>query len=321
MAQKESDGGWSFDSGPEVEILDPNFTRKVLVSSSLLGLASPVFAALFSPRFSEGTKIVETECPEITLSDDDPNSMLMILRALHFREPMIDRISSRQLAVLALHCDNVQWIPTAEVYGHLLLAAHFFRAADEFSDISCQAKKNLASCFFSEWKSLETLSLLPERFKRDLLNEIKQLLDLIHNDLQRVASLLFESKRYYKMVGLQCSGCGRTHPSSAGKCHSCIDTELYPKYCSREYRVAQYFSALRKPELWPSIDPFKNLSALVLAWRVSSARLNLEHHCSMGNGCPLRMELEMLIKNVGDRLKSSRELVLYPLHDSGIADS
>lgn len=41
--------------------------RKLLVSSRVLSLASPVFAALFSPRFQEGSILVHGDRPSMGL--------------------------------------------------------------------------------------------------------------------------------------------------------------------------------------------------------------------------------------------------------------
>lgn len=117
-------------------------TAKFLVSPKVLGLASPVFAALFSQKFTEGARIIEGNRPEITLRDDDPAVMRYILGILHYKDPG-DEINAKMLAALAIHCDKYTctgplkpWIKiwftsvesanSADDYGLLLLAAHFF---------------------------------------------------------------------------------------------------------------------------------------------------------------------------------------------------
>lgn len=108
--------------------------------------------------------------------------------------------------------------------------------------------------------------------------------------------------------------CGRTHPTAAKKCHPCHNVDLYPKHCTSDYRVGEYFAALRKAEIWPSITPFQTCSASDLAFRISYAKKDLRHSCAAGHLCPLELELEMLEKKAYKLLDKVTGLALYPLH-------
>lgn len=82
-------------------------TATIRVSSKLLSLASSVFAALFSPRFTEGIALAEaTEVRQISLPDDDPEAMLVVCRTLHFVENAPDDISYSLLEKVAEVCDK-----------------------------------------------------------------------------------------------------------------------------------------------------------------------------------------------------------------------
>ena len=158
-----------------VEGESPN-TAKFLVSSKVLGLASPVFAALFSENFSEGGQIIEGNRPEITLRDDDPAAMQKILGILHYKNPG-DEMDAKMLAALAIHCDKYTciralrpWIKNwfasigsmeSTDYGLLLLAAHFFRMPDSFAWVSSKAQKDLTLDVLLTWEVHEHLNLLP----------------------------------------------------------------------------------------------------------------------------------------------------------------
>ena len=150
---------------------------KFLVSSKVLALASPVFAALFSQNFSEGGRIIEGDRPEITLRDDDPAVMRQILGILHYWDPG-DEINAEMLSALAIHCDKYtctgalrSWIknwftsigPAKSVddYGFLLLAAHFFRMPDSFASVSSKAQRDLTPDVLLTWEVHEHLNLLP----------------------------------------------------------------------------------------------------------------------------------------------------------------
>lgn len=150
---------------------------KFLVSSKVLGLASPVFAALFSQKFTEGGRIIEGNRPEITLRDDDPAVMRHILGILHYKDPG-DEINAKMLAALAIHCDKYTctgplkpWIKnwftsvgpanSADDYGLLLLAAHFFRMPESFASVSSKAQRDLTPDVLLTWEVHEHLDLLP----------------------------------------------------------------------------------------------------------------------------------------------------------------
>lgn len=166
-------------NGNVILIVEGEFpsTAEFLVSSKVLELASPVFAALFSQNFSEGGRIIEDNRPEITLRDDDPAAMRQILRILHFKDPE-DEMDAKMLAALAIHCDKYTctralrpWIKTwfastrsiksANDHGLLLLAAHFFRIPESFAWVSSKAQKDLTSDILSTWEVDGHLNLLP----------------------------------------------------------------------------------------------------------------------------------------------------------------
>lgn len=134
----------------------PQSTRKLLVSSKVLALASPVFATLFSRRFSERNKIIKSIRPEIMLNDDYSDAMRIILGVFHFRE--LEKVDVQMLAEIAVLYDkydctkaHMPWmkiwsertiasikIATAHGYNFLLAAAHFFRDQELFSQESLE---------------------------------------------------------------------------------------------------------------------------------------------------------------------------------------
>jgi hypothetical protein len=108
-----------------------------------------------------------------------------------------------------------------------------------------------------------------------------------------------------------CMECGRTPPLDAKKCHPCNNSALYPRYCTGESRVVEYFSALEKEGLWPSVKPFEKRSAATLATKIKSAMDNLRHSCEAGPHCPLVRELiKGLCERLGKLLAKARGLCL-----------
>lgn len=148
----------------------------------------------------------------------------------------------------------------------------------------------------------------------DLASSIEGLLKDMHCDLQSIEGSLRKHSKGYVIQGLVCMSCGRTHPALAKKCHPCRNNELFPKYCTTDYRVAEYFMALRKAELWPSPNPFQTLAASDLAYRMACAKRDLRHDCAAGYLCPLGVELAALEKMAHANLNRVKGLNLYPLH-------
>ncbi|KAB8235721.1 uncharacterized protein BDW43DRAFT_269478 [Aspergillus alliaceus] len=324
--------------GNVILLVEGQNARRFLVSSKVLTLASPMLAKLFSSNFYEGEQIASSHRPTIPLHGDDPAAMRTILEILHYREPeQVDPMDAERLAVLAINCDKydcikalrpwiINWfygfpsLGTAEEYGYLLLAAHLFRSAEQFTGISVKAQTRLSPDFFVKWEVIDMLRFLPDGVRSDLANGIEKVLYQIHEELQSVEGRLRADQRCHAMQGRICMICGRTHPISARKCHPCGNSDLYIKHCTSDYRVAEYFNALRKSSLWPSLEPFQNCSAEEIALYISHTKSFLRHSCEAESSCPLHLEFDLLLKRVNGILGRVKGLSLYPLHGTPLRD-
>lgn len=77
------------------------------VSSTVLSLASPVLAAILSPKFAEGHALgMKKGLITINLPEDDPEAMAWIFNTLHFRQQMTSEVSFPLLEKLAVVCDK-----------------------------------------------------------------------------------------------------------------------------------------------------------------------------------------------------------------------
>jgi hypothetical protein len=80
---------------------------RLLISSKILSLASPVFAAMFSLNFKEGSNLSSDSPSEVLLPDDDPEAMTVLCNCLHFRSDKIPRnVEFLLLRSLAVLCDK-----------------------------------------------------------------------------------------------------------------------------------------------------------------------------------------------------------------------
>lgn len=177
-----------------VEELDPNGDailmvideshkdkKKLLVSSNVLRLASPVFKALFSRSFSEGDRITTCTRPEITLKDDHPDSMRILLGAFHFKR--LAKVDAKMLAKIAILSDKYNcrralgpWVEVwfernmgtanAAKNNSLFLAALFFRLPISFAHLSRNILKYCTpDQLYTLWESDELYDMLPQGVK------------------------------------------------------------------------------------------------------------------------------------------------------------
>lgn len=118
-------------------------------------------------------------------------------------------------------------------------------------------------------------------------NSLQSNVEAMENSLQRHI-------QRYRMFGQICSGCGRRNLGDAKQCWICKKAELFPDLCSREPRIAQYFSALRYVGLWPFSEAFRNSSVADITSRISRAVEDGRHVCAAKLDCPLKWALRHL---------------------------
>ena len=77
------------------------------VSTKVLGVASPVFKAMFGPHFLEGTELNTTSLRHIALPEDNPEAMTTLCNILHHRSEDVSQEASYQaLEDTAVLCDK-----------------------------------------------------------------------------------------------------------------------------------------------------------------------------------------------------------------------
>lgn len=93
----------------------------IRVSSKVLSLASPVFAAMLSPRFAEGQALLtstSTDTPSISLPDDNSEAMIWLCKALHFKKDLPVDIDFSLLRELAILCDKYDLVGALNPWSH-----------------------------------------------------------------------------------------------------------------------------------------------------------------------------------------------------------
>ena len=98
----------------------------IRVSSKVLSLASPVFAAILSPKFAEGQALLKAtspETPSISLPDDNSEAVIWLCKALHFKQDLTVTadISALLLGQLAILCDKYDLVAALNSWSHVWL--------------------------------------------------------------------------------------------------------------------------------------------------------------------------------------------------------
>jgi hypothetical protein len=171
----------NIDSGGDVLFIVgcDQLIARLLVSSKVLSLASPVFAAMFSPRFKEGSSL-DPACPsEVPLPDDDPEAMTLLCNCLHFRTDHIPRnVEFSLLKALAILCDkynvakaisawNILWLQKWEVseckdgFEGLLVVIYALDCAEAFAKLSKKAILEQVGSFDTH-RILDGFDMVPE---------------------------------------------------------------------------------------------------------------------------------------------------------------
>ena len=90
---------------PEGDVIFICGETELQVSSKVLSLASPVFNALFGPRFAEG-QLTPSKPIRIDLHDDDAESMRLMCAVLHDESPYAHGIGLERIERLAVFTDK-----------------------------------------------------------------------------------------------------------------------------------------------------------------------------------------------------------------------
>lgn len=135
----------------------------------------------------------------------------------------------------------------------------------------------------------------------------------IQEELQNAENSLREQRRPFEMIEWFCMRCGAVYPAALARCSfpRCHGEDIVNKgYCTSNDRVAEYFAALRRCDLWPTIKPFATLPLAQIAARVAGAEdeAGTRHHCGGGAHCPLRRELRRIDERVQGIIGSLRRI-------------
>ncbi len=66
----------------------PQQETRIRVSSKVMTLASPVLAAMLSPKYREGRTLSDHGFLELALPEDDPEAMVWVCKAFHMKQSL-----------------------------------------------------------------------------------------------------------------------------------------------------------------------------------------------------------------------------------------
>ena len=122
--------GHADPEGDVIFLLDTEHTltngqyRSLKVSSHILSRASPVFKAMFDPRFTGGAELSSANPREMRLPEDDCQATIWLCFALHSQDLPEGRMPLVLLKKLALLCDQYDCAralqPRVSIFGVFL---------------------------------------------------------------------------------------------------------------------------------------------------------------------------------------------------------
>ncbi|OJJ50267.1 hypothetical protein ASPZODRAFT_139579 [Penicilliopsis zonata CBS 506.65] len=110
---------------------------KIRVSSRALISASPFFRAMLNGHYAEGKQLIETGRAEIELEDeDDPEAMVMVLKAIHSRHtPRFEQIPRTLMRVIII-LDKFM-IPREKFERQLLACVETLQPPTDSDEMTC----------------------------------------------------------------------------------------------------------------------------------------------------------------------------------------
>ncbi|KAK1994830.1 hypothetical protein LX36DRAFT_683428 [Colletotrichum falcatum] len=313
-------------------VADEKSRKKFLISSQVLSIVSRYFNALFNGNFQEGIKTQDGSKPNISLHDDSPDAMDVILSILHYSyNNEWYTMSAESFAVIVTHCDKYRCTPSLMPWmerwlanfnrpvdlrdiGHLLVATSIIGESQAFQRISRLAVLQLPLDFdFSSWLGDQTSVDLPEEF-----GITQRLYSLLQETITNLAANQSDNGR---MHSARCSKCLHVYEKSrSSNCPGCSSSEYqqsgardYQVFCCWETRVAECTSILTKHQLYPNEKIWRKGPITEIVRRFNMVRETRTHKCDFDQQCPLRRRLRELEEAVVDVTGSIQGLRLTSL--------
>ncbi|KAI9761881.1 MAG: hypothetical protein M1840_001534 [Geoglossum simile] len=236
------------------EVGTNDLRAQLLVSSKVLGLASPVFMAMFKRGFQEGENLFSGSLHPVHLPDDDPETVTILCNILHLRHRQIPRVVTLEtLTKMAVICDkydckdavtswSIIWLQSwADCTGideleRLLFITYGLDIPDMFTRIS-RSLVTLHAGSLGHSPTSAAIDILPE----DIFGDIEHHRESIYSDLQRAIE-------------------NGISPMVKGH-----DTD---RQCVRSI-VGLYFQNLLKVGLWPLSDSLRKYSVSDIITKIS----------------------------------------------------
>ena len=140
------------------DVLIQSSAKEFLVSSKILGLASPVFKAMFNSNFLEGSTFRSVQNPlKLPLPYDDPDALAVLFHTLHFSPKLrslklgvdlqldVAHLSDKYVCTNSIHGESERWLRSVSESDHntsalwkLSTIAFLMGHIDEFSNLTAK---------------------------------------------------------------------------------------------------------------------------------------------------------------------------------------
>ncbi|MCJ1464411.1 hypothetical protein MMC07_003024 [Pseudocyphellaria aurata] len=287
---------WTMDSSksaiieasPTMEIADPNGDVILLagtenpgsikVSSKILALASPVFAAMLGPSFLEGSNLSATEPYQLRLPEDDAEAMIWFCLVLHYRRDIDECISLSLFEKMALLCNKYDcakalspwskvWLHRVHAllkvqadYERLLYCSYVYGVHDSFwqsskAFLEYGLPSNLGAPDGSDSLTFG-LALLPDDLLDSLNHDREEMILSLHQTVENLIQPYLNvdtpviCKSLKDVHPIIKGGAAFVHPEPKSQ-FGFVHPYPGPNVCLRPKRVLNYFRELLRVGLWP----------------------------------------------------------------------
>ena len=164
------------------DVLVQTNSKELILSSKILALASPVFKAMFSPKFREGSTARSAQNPlQLPLPDDNPDALTVLFHTLHFSSKrtfsslgadlqlQIAQLADKYQCIASISGESGRWLRSLSEGGYessvlwtLSTIAFLMGHKDEFSKFTVKLVLGLTAM---ELDLSEPNAALPETIK------------------------------------------------------------------------------------------------------------------------------------------------------------
>ncbi|KAF2491509.1 hypothetical protein BU16DRAFT_565210 [Lophium mytilinum] len=288
----------ALDNDGDVVLSPGDGNTRLLVSSKVLALASPVFRAMFTGGFAESQNLSSASPREVPLPDDNEDAMTLLCKILHFDYRAPETVYLSDLVGFATVCHKYDCAASVKPWALIWLAPLLPLVGKGGYEVLLYVTLalNLAGAFRAVTKALIFERIHPIHMRiacaghEFLMEELAAHIEQQRLGFRQILPWTFETA-IQPFVELQLTPDGRGFP--------CI-----------QFIIGEYWRALRQAGLWPLIFGLNLLAFSDILQKVEQLPEITSPVCERGCFCAnpatrrdeITRTLQKKIRRVGERI-------------------